>query len=78
MSLHTSRVQLGIDDSDVVVTVVPDSTRDLAAQSRPRITVHPRTSFPGPNAKRYCRSWLVKEYRLSGPVITPQMRCWWE
>ena len=54
------------------------STHELAAQSRPRITIHPRRVHPGPNAKRYCRSWLAKEYRVSGPVITPQMRCWWD
>ena len=54
------------------------STRELAAQSRPRITIHPRRMHPGPNATRYCRSWLAKEYRVSGPVIVPQMRCWWE
>jgi hypothetical protein len=54
------------------------STHELAAQSRPRITIHPRRIHPGPNAKRYCRSWLAKEYRVSGPVIVPQMRCWWE
>jgi hypothetical protein len=51
--------------------------REYAAQSRPRIVVHPRHSYPGPNAKRYCVSWLAKENRPSGPVITPQMRCWW-
>jgi len=48
-----------------------------AAQSRPRITIHPRSTYPGRNAKRLCRSWLAKEYRVSGPVIVPQMRCWW-
>jgi hypothetical protein len=53
------------------------ATRDLAAQSRPRIVVHPRHSYPGRNAKRHCRFWLAKEYRVSGTVITPQMRCWW-
>lgn len=54
-------------------------TRELAAQAkRPRVTIHPRRLYPGPNAKRQCRSWLVKEYRVSGPVIVPQMRCWWE
>ena len=51
---------------------------ELAAQSRPRITIHPRRVYPGPNAKRYCRSWLAKEYRVSGPVVVPRMRCWWE
>lgn len=54
------------------------ATQEFAAQSRPRIVVHPRTSFPGPNAKRYCRSWLAKEYRVSGTVIVPRMRCWWQ
>jgi hypothetical protein len=54
------------------------STHELAAQSRPRITIQPRRIHPGPNSKRYCRSWLAKEYRVSGPVIVPQMRCWWQ
>jgi hypothetical protein len=52
-------------------------SHEFAAQSRPRITIHPRRTYPGRNAKRYCRSWLAKEYRVSGPVIVPQMRCWW-
>jgi hypothetical protein len=53
-------------------------TCEFSAQSRPRVTIHPRPTRPGPNSKRYCRSWLAKEYRVSGPVIVPQMRCWWE
>lgn len=53
-------------------------TEHYAAQiERPRITVHPRRSHLRRNAKRYCRSWLAKEYRVSGPVIVPQMRCEW-
>ena len=53
---------------------------ELAAQKkkRPQVTIYPRRAYPGPNAKRQCRSWLTKEYRVSGPVIVPQMRCWWE
>lgn len=54
------------------------STREFAAQSRPRITIYPRQISPGRNAKRQCRSWLVKEYRVSGPVIVPREQCWWE
>jgi hypothetical protein len=42
------------------------------AQARPRVTIYPRHS-----ARRYCRSWLAKEYRVSGPVVVPRMRCWW-
>lgn len=53
------------------------TTRELSAQSRPHIVIRPRQTSPGPNARRYCYSWLQKEYRASGPVITPQMRCWW-
>jgi hypothetical protein len=53
-------------------------THEFAAQSaRPRITVRPR-HYPGRHAVRHCRSWLAKEYRVSGPVIVPQMRCRWE
>jgi hypothetical protein len=52
--------------------------QEFAAQGRPRITVHPRRNFPGPNAKRYCRAWLATENRPSGTVITPQMVCWWQ
>lgn len=54
------------------------TTAQLAAQSRTRIVVHPRKIEPGPNAKRHCVSWLAPEYRASGPVITPQMRCRWQ
>jgi hypothetical protein len=54
------------------------STQELAAQTnRPRITIYPRRYLP-PNARRQCYSWLVTQYRVSGPVIVPQMRCWWQ
>jgi hypothetical protein len=51
-------------------------THEFAAQSRPRVTIYPRR--PGPYAHRQCQSWLAKEYRLSGTVVVPRMRCWWE
>jgi hypothetical protein len=34
--------------------------------------------YPGPGAVRQCTSWLARENRVSGPVIVPRMRCWWE
>jgi hypothetical protein len=44
-----------------------------------RIRVHPLAqSYPGPDAVRQCTAWLAPEYRLSGTVIVPRMRCWWE
>ena len=55
---------------------------DLSAQqrrARTQIIVRPERylSYPGPNAVRQCEAWLQPENRPSGPVITPQMRCWW-
>jgi hypothetical protein len=52
---------------------------EFAAQTkRPRVTIYRRSLYPRPNAVRQCYSWLTREYRVSGPVIVPQMRCWWE
>ena len=33
--------------------------------------------YPGPGAVRQCTSWLAQEFRPSGTVVVPQMRCWW-
>lgn len=49
-------------------------THEFAAQaSRPRITIYPRRA-----GKRVCRTWLAKEYRVSGPVVVPRQQCWWQ
>ena len=54
-------------------------THEFAAQSsRPRVTIYPRRTYVGRNAKRHCRAWLAKEYRVSGTVIVPRQQCWWE
>jgi hypothetical protein len=65
-------------------------TADLSSQARrrarrapTRILVYPapnsfRPAFPGSNAVRQCTSWLEPEYRPSGTVVVPRMRCWWE
>jgi hypothetical protein len=34
--------------------------------------------YPGPGAVRQCTSWLATENRVSGTVVVPRMRCWWE
>ncbi len=55
------------------------SSRQYIAQRRPHITIHPRRHrYLPPNATRHCVAWLAKEYRVSGTVITPQQRCWWQ
>ncbi|HKH00106.1 MAG TPA: hypothetical protein VKB08_05215 [Bradyrhizobium sp.] len=58
---------------------------ELSGQTRLRIYPRRRGEllpgdyyyYPGPNAVRVCQSWLQRELRPSGPVITPQMRCRW-
>jgi hypothetical protein len=50
---------------------------DAATVHRTRVTIYPRRAEPGPNAVRHCESWLQRENRPSGPVLTPQMRCEW-
>jgi hypothetical protein len=50
-------------------------------RNRHDATEFPRSDnlgYPGPNAVRQCTSWLATEYRPSGTVVTPQMRCWWQ
>jgi hypothetical protein len=44
----------------------------------PHVTIYPRHRRLGPNAKRHCRFWLGQEYRVSGTVIVPRQRCWWQ
>jgi hypothetical protein len=68
------------------------SSQATTVRTRPRIRVYPRyprrpsstlyplpygVDYPGPNAVRQCVSRLVTEYRPSGTVIVPRMRCWW-
>jgi len=54
-------------------------SREFSAQTvrRPHIVIHPRRLEPGPSSKRYCRFWLVQQYRVSGPAVVPQQQCWW-
>jgi hypothetical protein len=49
------------------------------AHAPAHIRVHPLAqSYPGPDAVRQCTAWLAPEFRPSGTVIVPKMRCWWE
>lgn len=53
---------------------------DISAQqrARTRITVTPLRRAPlDRRAYRQCQDWLDTEYRPSGTVIVPKMRCWW-
>lgn len=65
-------------DAGAAVGTSASRTETLSAQRRTRITVYPRQQRIGRNAKRHCEAWLVKEFRVSGPVIVPRQRCWWQ
>ena len=64
---------------------IPASARHAVAQTqaspgqpsppryaRPRIEIH-----PAPLLHRRCIDWYELQYRPSGTVLYPQMRCWW-
>jgi hypothetical protein len=77
------RITLGLASAALLFGLIAPalaqtSGADSNQRSRPRVTIYPRHYYLGPNAKRHCESWLAKEYRVSGPVIVPQRRCWWE
>jgi hypothetical protein len=61
-------------------------------RARPQIRVYPRYpyrrfhslyplpydfEYPGPNARRDCAVRYVQEFRPSGTVVVPRVRCWW-
>jgi hypothetical protein len=54
---------------------------ELSAQRRvrprTRIRIYAPYAYPGPNAVRQCNAWIEPEWRVSGTVIVPRMRCWW-
>jgi hypothetical protein len=61
------------------------TAEEFSAQSRKvlrrarRVPVYggSSSSYPGPNAVRICNAWYAQEYRPSGTVIVPRMRCYW-
>ena len=54
---------------------------ETTAQSRRRaptqLRVYRQNSYLPPNAVRTCQAWYEQEFRPSGTVIVPRMRCRW-
>jgi hypothetical protein len=83
LPLLLSSAAVAADDIAGVNTAA--TSLELSGQTRLRIYPRRRGEllpgdyyyYPGPNAVRVCQSWLQRELRVSGPVITPQMRCRW-
>jgi hypothetical protein len=59
---------------------VPPSI-EATAQSRRRartpLRVYPERTYLPPTAVRACDAWYEQEFRPSGTVIVPRMRCRW-
>jgi hypothetical protein len=74
---------LNVDGAAAAPVMTNDTAQstDLSAQRRQRprtrIRIYAPYSYPGPHAVRHCTSWLEPEWRPSGTVIVPRMRCWW-
>jgi hypothetical protein len=64
----------GSDDA----TAVKRSRAQVAQSSRTTVVVTPRRRQLSPDARRHCEAWLEQEYRVSGTVIVPRQRCWWQ
>ncbi len=65
----------------VQIPLQTSSATEFSAQSRKR-PLRLRVYRPGygylpPTAKRDCTAWYEQEYRPSGTVIVPRMRCRW-
>ena len=84
-SFHMTEMKMNGLSENAVASEFSSQTRQ-----RPRIRIQPNAqppawnyprpgeySWPGPGAVRQCADWYATEYRPSGTVITPQMRCRW-
>jgi hypothetical protein len=91
VSASLSFAQFPFDTPRSTELSAPSTQRPARARTRIRVTpaypyrTYPTTypvpytyEYPGPGHVRQCASWLAQENRLSGTVIVPRMRCWWE
>jgi hypothetical protein len=60
------------------------TAEEFSAQSRRiirraprRVPIYRGSNYPGPNSVRVCNAHYEQEYRPSGTVIVPRMRCYW-
>ena len=78
MALSLAALALVVAAAPPAGAATADHRQEFSAQSRPRITIHPRYRGLRPDAKRHCRAWLAQEYRVSGTVVVPRRECWWQ
>lgn len=61
----------------MTVTELSAQSRRIYRRAPSRVRIYRGSSYPGPNAVRICNAHYVQEYRPSGTVIVPRMRCYW-
>lgn len=54
-----------------------EATGQVRRRPRTQLRVYRNGAYLPPNAVRECNSWLEQEFRPSGTVIVPRMRCRW-
>lgn len=62
------------------VAAVSSTDETVRPVRRPRTRIEVRPDYTGavpPGTRRECAARLVQEFRPSGTVIVPRMRCWW-
>ena len=89
LGLFTGLVVLAMPDVShaqpaKVAATHTQAAEEFSAQSRRvirraprRVPIYRGSSYPGPNAVRVCNAHYEQEYRPSGTVIVPRMRCYW-
>jgi hypothetical protein len=65
------------DGQRVSITQPIDATAQSRRRAATRIRVERQNSYLPPNAVRECHAWYEQEFRPSGTVIVPRMRCRW-
>jgi hypothetical protein len=79
LRLAAATAVLGLLSPGIAAAAEPEATlrapaaSELSAQGRPRLRVTPG----GRLLYRDCNFKLVQEFRPSGTVVVPRMRCWW-
>jgi len=92
MPQSASAAQAGMNVSTAGFGIVDAAGQEFSSQERqrPRIRIQREQqpaaydyplpgpyAPPGPGYVRACEDWYYTEYRPSGTVVTPQMRCRW-
>ena len=70
----------GIKAAKPAASIVPTevSSQARTRQRAPhRVHIYGRSRGPGPNSVRICNAYYEQEFRPSGTVIVPKMRCYW-